>query len=95
MEHYVVHFSLLLLLSSLSSSYALNQNIVVTIPYGAANNITQHFVPNPVNIHAGNKIEWINKDTTIHTVNSIDVMDIDDIESKHTGDLGLKISLFD
>jgi len=58
MEYYIVYFSLLLLLSSsLSGSYALNQNVVVTILYGAANNSIQHFVPNPVNIYVGDTIE--------------------------------------
>ena len=92
----IVYFLLLLVLSSSSyGSYTLDQKVVVTIPYGAANNITQHFQPNPVNIRVGDTIEWINKDTTIHTVNGIDVTDIDDIKSKHMGDLGLKTSLFD
>ena len=86
---------LLLLSSSLSASYALNQKVVVTILYVAANNISQHFVPNPVNIHAGGTIEWINEDTTIHTVNGLEATAIDDIKYKHTGDLGLKTSLFD
>lgn len=86
---------LLLLSSSLSGSYTLNPNVVVTIPYAAANDITQHFVPNPVNIDVGDTIEWINEDTTIHTVNGIEVMAIDDIKYKETAELGLKTSLFD
>ena len=72
-----------------------NQNVVVGISHGAANNITQHFVPNPVNINDGNTIEWINEDTMIHIVNGVKDMAIDDIKSKHTADLGLKTSLFD
>lgn len=85
----------MLLSSSLSGSYALNQTVVVTISHGAANNITKHFIPNPVNIHVGNTIEWINEDTTIHTVNGIEVMAIDKTISEDMSDLGLKTSLFD
>jgi plastocyanin len=88
-------FLLLLLSSSLSGSYALNPNVVVTIPYGAASDITLHFLPNPVNIDVGDTIEWINEDTTIHTVNGIEAMAIDDIKYKETAELGLKTSLFD
>lgn len=57
-----------------------NQKVVVGIPHGAANNITQHFVPNPVNINDGNTIEWINEDTIIHIVNGVKDMAIDDIK---------------
>ncbi|HET9774239.1 MAG TPA: plastocyanin/azurin family copper-binding protein [Nitrososphaeraceae archaeon] len=81
--------------SSLSGSYTLNPDVVVTIPDGAANDITQHFVPNPVNIDVGDTIELINEDTTIHTVNGIEVMAIDDIKYKETAELGLKTCLFD
>ncbi len=98
MKYYIFYFIILLLLilwSSLFSSYALGENIVVTIPSGAAKNITQHFVPNPVNIHVGDTIEWINKDSTIHTVNGIEVMVIDKTVSEDMPDLGLKTSLFD
>lgn len=96
MEYYVIYFLLSLLLSSsLSFSYALNPNVVVTIPYGAASDITQHFLPNPVNIDVGDTIEWINEDATIHTVNGIEVMAIDDIKYKETTELGLKTLLFD
>lgn len=67
---------------------------LLTISHGAANNITNHFIPNPVNIHVGNTIEWINEDTTIHTVNGIEVMAIDKTISEDMSDLGLKTSLF-
>ena len=97
MKYYIFYFIILLLIlsSSLFSSYALGQNIIVTIPNGAANNTTQHFIPNPVNIHVGDTIEWINKDSTIHTVTGIEVMVIDKTSSGHMPDLGLKTSVFD
>lgn len=67
----------------------------MSIPYGTSSNITQYFVPNLVNIHVADTIEWIIEDTTIHNVNGIEVMAIDAMKSKHTEDLGSKISLFD
>lgn len=95
MEYYIVYFYYYYFRRVHYLVHMHNQNVVVAIPHGAANNITQHFVPNPVSINDDNTIKWINEDTIIHIVNGVKDMAIDDIKSKHTADLGLKTSLFD
>jgi len=96
MKHYILYIFVIIIVfsNSLSGSYGINQKVVVTIPFGAGKNITQHFVPNPVVIHTGDTIEWINEDITIHTVNGIEVLVIDDIKSAYSRGLSLNTSLF-
>ena len=91
---------ILLLLSffccSVTSSYAIDQEFIINIPQGASTNTVPHFMPNPTNIHVGDTVEWINDDSTIHTVNSVEVSDNDpNINSNYSKNISVPSSLFD
>lgn len=82
--------------NSLPSCYAMNQKFIITIPQGAGTVAVPHFMPNPTNIHLGDTVEWINEDSTIHTVNSVEVLDNDpNINSNHSKNISVPSSLFD
>jgi len=82
--------------SLLTSSYAMNQKVIITIPKGAGTDNVPHFIPNPTNIHIDDTVEWINEDSTIHTVNSVEVSDNDpDINSNYSKNISVPSSLFD
>jgi plastocyanin len=96
---YNVILSLLLLCffsSSVTSSYEVNQKFIITIPQGAGTDTVQHFMPNLSNIHVRDTVEWINDDSTIHTVNSVEVLDnVPNINSNYSKKISIPSSLFD
>ena len=82
--------------SSYSGSYAMNQKFIITIPQGAGTVTVPHFMPNPTNVHVSDTVEWINEDSTIHTVNSVEVSDNDpNINSNYSKNISVPSSLFD
>lgn len=82
--------------SLLTSSYAMNQKVIITIPKGAGTDTVPHFIPNPTNIRIDDTVEWINDDNTIHTVNSVEVSDNDpNINSNYSKNISVPSSLFD
>lgn len=82
--------------SLFTSSYAMNQKVIITIPQGAGTDTVPHFIPDPTNIHIDDTVEWINEDSTIHTVNTVEVSDNDpNINSNYSKNISVPSSLFD
>jgi plastocyanin len=65
-------FVLFLNLIDINNNHVFAETFQITIPLGATtSNIDEPFVPSTINIPINSSVKWTNKDSTLHTVTSI------------------------